>query len=108
MMMRLRYRNSGNPCSLIGERNANDSPWICHILDSSQVAPVPVKPIATAGHNCGWLRLTGRPSGREVDSGDAGRDRNVKHTVRTEGDAVCTWERGLGSKRRGRFVSRRL
>src|SRR5512132_3618620 len=105
MMMRLRYRNSGNPCSLIGERNANDAPWICHILDSDQVAPVPVKPIATAGHNCVWLGQTGGRSGREVDSGDAGRDRNVKTSVPTESDAVCTWERALGSKRCERFVS---
>ena len=106
--MRLQHRDSGNPCSLIGERNANDAPWICHVLDSNQVAPVPVKPIATAGDNCVWLRQARGRSGREIDSGDAGRDRNVKLTVRTESDAVCAWERALGSKRRERFLSRRF
>src|SRR2546430_16451703 len=85
-----------------------DAPWFCHVQNSTQVAPVPVKPIATAGHNCVWLRQArGRP-GREVDSCDAGRDRNVKLTVRAEGDAVCTWERALGSKRRERFLTRRF
>src|SRR6476646_5407456 len=93
MMMRLQHRNPRNPCSLIGERNANHASWICDVLDSNQVAIVPVKPIATAGHNCVWLRQAGGRCGREVDSGDAGRDRNVKTSVRTESDAVCTWKR---------------
>ena len=69
---------------------------------------MPVKPIATASHNCVWLRQARGRSGREVDFGDAGRDRNVKLTVRAEGDAVCTWERALGSKRRERFLTRRF
>ncbi|KAG0505094.1 MAG: hypothetical protein Udaeo_15860 [Candidatus Udaeobacter sp.] len=43
-----------------------------------------------------------------IDPRDAGRDRNVKLTVRAEGDAVCTRERTLGSKRRERFLSRRF
>src|SRR5882762_3588020 len=107
MMMRLRYRNSENPCSLIAERHANDAPWICHVLDSNQVAPVPVKPIATAGHNCVWLRQARGRSGRRIDCGNAGRHRNVKLTVRAESDAVCPWERAVGSKRPERFGSTR-
>src|SRR6476620_10201117 len=103
MMMRLRYRNSGNPCSLIGERNANDASWICHVLDSNQIAPVAVKPIASAGHNCVWLPQARGRSGREIDCGNACRHRNVKLTVRVESDAVCPWERALRSKRRERF-----
>src|SRR4029077_20161124 len=34
--------------------------------------------------------------------------RNVKLTVRSERDAVCTWECAFGSKRRERFLTRRL
>src|SRR5262245_4619195 len=98
MMMRLQHLNSGNLCSLVGEHNANDAPRICNILDSNQVAPVPVKPITTAGPNCVWLREAGGRSARKVDSGDAGRDCNVKTSVRTESDPVCAWDRTLGSK----------
>src|SRR6476659_6995486 len=106
MMMRLQHRNPRNPCSLIGERNANDASWICDVLDSNQVAFVPVKPIATAGHNCVWLRQARGRCGREVDPGDAGRDRNIKTFVRTLRDAVSTWKRAFGSDRREHFFSR--
>ena len=94
----------GNPCSLIAERNANDAPWIGHVLDSNQVAPVPVKAVATAGDDCVWLRQARGRSGREIDCGNAGRDRNVKLTVCAKSDAVCTWERALGPKRREHFL----
>src|SRR4029077_26880 len=104
MMMRLRYRDSGNPRSLIAERNANDAPWIGHVLDSNQVASVPVKAVATAGDDCVWLRQALGRSDREIDCGNAGRDRNVKLTVCAKSDPVCTSERALGPKRREHFL----
>src|SRR3954453_17335102 len=67
---------------------------------------MPVKAVATAGDDCFWLRQARGRSGRAIDCGNAGRDRNVKLTVCAESDAVCTWERALGSKRREHFLVR--
>ena len=89
---------------LIGEHYSNNAPGICHILDSNQVPLVRVEPIATTCHDCVWLRQARGRSSREIDWGNAGGDCNVKLTLRRESDAVCTWERTLGSEWRERFL----